>query len=97
MREKSEARSRKLALQPAVLKELKNLPPKHCKQGALAILGLLQNATPHDSAALAGHHPWHRIDVGEYRVVYRFDADTVYVPLIAKRNDDEVYKLLRRS
>lgn len=63
---------------------------------ALAILDLLQNATPHDSAALIGHHPWRRIDVGEYRVIYWFDDDTVHVPLVGKRNDDEIYKRLRR-
>ncbi len=94
---KSEPRSRKLDLQSGVKKELKSLPPKHCKQVTLAILGLLQNAMPHDSVALAGHEPYRRIDVGEYRVIYRFDSDTVYVPLVGKRNDDEVYKLLRRS
>jgi mRNA interferase RelE/StbE len=94
---KSEPRARKLALQPGVIKELRSLPPKHCKQVALAILGLLQNATPHDSVALAGYESYRRIDVGEYRVIYRFDSDTVYVPLVGKRNDDEVYKLLRRS
>ncbi len=93
---KSEPKGRKLALQPGVIKELKSLPSKHCKQVALAILDLLQNAMPHDSTALAGHEPYRRVDVGEYRVIYRFDSDTVYVPLVGKRNDDEVYKLLRR-
>lgn len=96
MSQKSEGGDRKLALQSAVIKELKSLPPKNCKQVALAILALARNAAPHDSAALIGQAPWRRIDVGEYRVIYRFDADTVYVPLVGKRNDDEVYKLLRR-
>jgi mRNA interferase RelE/StbE len=96
MAEKSEARSRQLQLKADVIKELKGLPPKHCKQVALAILGLLQNATPHDSAPLTGQAHWRRVDIGEYRVVYRFDEDTVYVPLVGKRNDDEVYKLFKR-
>ncbi len=94
---KSEPGGRKLALQSGVIKELKSLAPKHCKQVALAILGLLQNAMPDDSVALAGHEPYRRIDVGESRVIYRFDSDTVYVPVVGKRNDDEIYKLLRRS
>ena len=93
---KSEARGRKLALESSVANGLRNLPPKHCKQVVLAILDLLRNATPHDSAALAGQDQWRRIDVGEYRVIYRFDADTVFVPLVGKRNDEEVYKLIRR-
>ncbi len=93
---KSEPKGRKLALQASVVKELKSLPPKHCKQVALAILDLLQNATPHDSAALAGHAPWRRVDTGEYRIVYRFDNDAVYVAVVGKRNDDEVYRILKR-
>jgi mRNA interferase RelE/StbE len=37
-----------------------------------------------------------RKDSGEYRVVYRYDDTTVYIMLIGKRNDDEVYKQLER-
>jgi mRNA interferase RelE/StbE len=92
----SEAKGRKLALQSGVIKELKSLPPKGCKQVALAILGLLQNATPHDSSALTGHSPWRRVDIGEYRIIYRFDDETVCVPVVGKRNDAEVYRLLKR-
>ncbi len=38
------------------------------------------------------------VDSGEYRIVYRFDADAdlVEVILVRKRNDDEVYKKLKR-
>ena len=53
--------ARKLEITAGAVKELRSLPPKHCKQVALAILDLLQNATPHDSAALIGHHPWRRV------------------------------------
>jgi len=63
---------------------------------ALAILDLLQNATPHDSATLAGHPRLRRVEVGEYRIIYRFDDGTVYEPLIGKCNDDEIYQSLRR-
>jgi mRNA interferase RelE/StbE len=39
-----------------------------------------------------------RVDSGEYRIVYRFDTnlDLVEVILVGKRNDDEVYKQLKR-
>ena len=33
---------------------------------------------------------------GEYRIVYRIDSDTLFVEIIGKRNDDEVYRQLRR-
>jgi mRNA interferase RelE/StbE len=34
--------------------------------------------------------------VGEYRVVYRYDDESVYVVVCGKRNDDEVYRRLER-
>jgi hypothetical protein len=35
-------------------------------------------------------------DIGEYRIIYRFDEGTFSIPAIGKRNDGEVYRLLRR-
>jgi len=96
MSQKNESKARKLQIDRGVTKQLEGLPPKHCRQVTLAILRLLENATPHDSAALAGQPPLRRITVGEYRVIYRFDADTVYMSLVGKRNDDEVYRILKR-
>ncbi len=94
---KSQAEAGKLDIRSAVIKELRTVPLKHTRQIMLAVLSLAQNATPHDSAPVVGHPPWRRVDIGEYRVIYQFDADTVYVTLVGKRNDAEVYKLLRRS
>ena len=37
------------------------------------------------------------VDTGEYRIVYRFDNDTVYIAVIGKRNDDEVYKRIKQQ
>jgi mRNA interferase RelE/StbE len=38
-----------------------------------------------------------KVDSGEYRIVYRVSDEekTIYVILIEKRNDDEVYKILK--
>ncbi|MBV8772776.1 MAG: type II toxin-antitoxin system RelE/ParE family toxin [Deltaproteobacteria bacterium] len=55
----------------------------------------MQNVTPYDSKPLVGYEPFWRVDIGEYRIVYRFDDDSVYVALVGKRNDDEVYRELR--
>lgn len=74
---------------------LMGLPGKQFKQVAGTVLGLLKNPEPHDSKQLAGY-PYRRVDIGEYRIVYEAAADEVRVLLIGKRNDDEVYKLLKR-
>lgn len=78
------------------LEFLKALQAKPFKQVATGVLDLTQNPQPHDSKALKGHTGLFRKDSGEYRIVYRYDDATVYVMLIGKRNDDEVYKQLER-
>ena len=38
-----------------------------------------------------------RADVGEYRIIYTVENDTLNVFVIGKRNDAEVYKKLKRK
>ncbi|MBE9100554.1 type II toxin-antitoxin system RelE family toxin [Vacuolonema iberomarrocanum] len=82
----------------AVLKFLKGLQPKIAAQIAKKVLALNVDPLPTDSKALSGYPGYYRVDSGEYRIVYRFypKEDLVEVVLVGKRNDDEVYKQLRR-
>jgi len=50
---------------------------------------------PPDSEHLTGF-PYRRASIGEYRIIYRVEEETLRIPLIHKRNDDEVYKRLKR-
>ena len=74
------------------------LDGKQAGQVAKSILALAANATPHDSEELTELAPLRRKDVGEYRIVYWYDGenDTIHIPLIGKRNGDEVYQELSR-
>ena len=87
---------RKLQLTKDAFKFLVGLDAKQFKQVAAKMLSLMADATPPDSSSLKGY-ALHRADIGEFRIVYHFDADTVFVTLIAKRNDDEAYKRLSRQ
>lgn len=71
---------------------LKILPLKHFKQVTLAYLGLAKTPRPTDSQILKGYPEFWRKDIGEYRIIYRWEAATVYIELIGKRHDDPVYK-----
>ena len=50
---------------------------------------------PPDSEWVTGF-PYRRADIGEYRIIYRVESDTLLIPLIGKRNDDDVYKRMKR-
>lgn len=58
-------------------------------------MGLLVDPFPADSQKLKGRD-FHRVDVGEYRIVYEANETTLILIVIGKRNDDEVYKQLGR-
>lgn len=75
-------------------KYLQELDAKQYKQVAPKMLSLMVNATPAEYSQLKGYS-YCRVDSGEYRIVYRFEADTVYIALIGKRNGDEVYDKLK--
>lgn len=86
----------KLEITKAAGRFLESLPPKQFRQVVLSILKLRQNPEPNDSKQLIGYAAYRRVDVGEYRMIYRLEADTVYVAMIGKRNDDAVYKKFER-
>lgn len=77
-------------------KFLKKLPPKQAKQIAFKIVELKTNPYPHDSISLKGY-PYRRTDIGEYRIIYDIETETLEILFIEKRNDDEVYKQLKRK
>lgn len=87
---------RKLEITDKAFDFVKELPPKQFKQVNLAIYDLIKNPRPNDSKKLRGYPNYFRKDVGEYRIIYRFDSENIYIALIGKRNDDEVYKQMRR-
>ena len=77
-------------------KFIKKLPPKQYRQVVSAVLALRENPIPNDSRQLSGYSEYHRVDMEEYRIIYRFDDDTVYIAVVGKRNDDDVYKRFKQ-
>lgn len=86
----------KIEISKRSAKFLSKVPPKQARQLATKLQELRTNPEPHDSQQLKGFAPLRRADVGEYRIVYVVEADILKVALIGKRNDDEVYKQLKR-
>ena len=87
----------KIDLSKQAVKFLEKAHPKHAKQIARKLLELQENPLPNDSIQLKGKHSeLHRTDIGEYRIIYYIEEDTHLIPIIGKRNDGEVYKLLTR-
>ena len=85
----------KLDIKRPALDFLTELQAKQFRQVMLRIIRLTEDPYPNDSEKLVGY-PYHRIDIGEFRIVYDVgNEDTARIILVGKRNDNEAYKRLR--
>lgn len=75
---------------------LKKRDGKQFLQIFQAITGLRENARPHDSIAM-GNGIHFRKDVGEFRIIYKFDQETLFVAVVGNRNDDAAYREFARK
>ena len=78
-------------------KFIRTLPSKQKRQIAGKILDLRTDPAPHDSIRLKGYDQYRRADIGEYRIIYFVrDSSILVIFLVGKRNDDDIYKQLKR-
>ena len=77
------------------IKFLKRLPKKHELQVVRRIAGLVDNPFAPDVKKVSGSD-FLRVDSGEYRIIYDTRGEVLFVWIVGKRNDDEVYRKLRR-
>ena len=87
----------KLRVSKGSVEFISSRPPKHQRQIAAKIQDLRSNPAPADSICLKGATQYRRADCGEYRIIYRLEDDTLFVAIIGKRYDDEVYRRFRKS
>jgi mRNA interferase RelE/StbE len=87
----------KIDMTKASVKFLDKLQPKQFRQIVRSIFKLRESPIPHDAKKLAGYSEYQRIDIGEFRIVYRVENDVLKIAVIGKRNDDEVYKKFARK
>jgi mRNA interferase RelE/StbE len=78
-------------------KFIDSLPAKQKRQISAKIIELASNPQPHDSIQVKGFTQFRRTSVGEYRIIYHVKESVVLIiVLVGKRNDDDIYKQLKR-
>jgi mRNA interferase RelE/StbE len=75
---------------------LGTIPAKHARQIAERITALRSDPASVLSEDLKGFAPFRRFKSGEYRVVFFIADNTVHIPVVGKRNDDDIYKQIAR-
>ena len=80
-------------------KAMDKMPDKHFCQVYDAIEALRVDPEPGDSKELISNvtPKRRRKDVGEYRIVYWYDDETLSIDVVGRRNDGDVYKKAKRK
>lgn len=86
----------KLEISKSALDFVFTLDAKPFRQVMRKALMLLAMPQANDAQLLKGYDQIWRADVGEFRIIYRFDQETIEIFLIGRRNDDAVYRALER-
>jgi len=75
---------------------LKKRDGKQFLQIFQAITTLCNDPRPTDSISM-GNSKHFRKDVGEFRIIYKFDNKTMYITVIGNRNDSAAYQQFDRK
>ena len=71
------------------------LEAKQARQVWKNIVSLMKEPRPNDSIDIK--EGYFRADIGEHRIVYRYDDTCLYVSVAGKRNDNEVYRQFKNK
>ena len=79
----------KLDITGKVKKFVQSLDAKQFRQVMNKIIELMSDPYPNDSKQLSGakYRQFRRVDIGEYRIVYKIENDCLKVAEVGKRND----------
>jgi mRNA interferase RelE/StbE len=75
---------------------LEGLQTKQSKQILTKIDALAQNPNSVPSGLIKGMQGERRIKAGEFRVIYHIVDDELNILLIDRRNDDKIYRQMKR-
>ena len=87
----------KLDMTKAAGKFVQKLDAKQFRQVLTTILKLREEPEPHDSKQLMDSPEYRRLDIGESRIIYRVETDTIKIAVVGKRNDEDVYRRFKRK
>ncbi|HEY9704379.1 MAG TPA: type II toxin-antitoxin system RelE/ParE family toxin [Allocoleopsis sp.] len=90
----TDAKQYNLNIKKSARKEILKLQPKFFKQIMSKIFSLIDNPKPQDYKLLQGFSDLYRVDMGEFRIIYKIKAQEIEIFRVGKRNDDEVYENL---
>jgi mRNA interferase RelE/StbE len=84
----------KVILKPHAEKQFARLPKDIQKRLFAAFLILVDNPRPYGSIKLQGNTDYHRVRVGDYRIVYAIDDQELKVLVLSLGHRSDIYDKL---
>ena len=84
----------KIDVKRSAAKALKSLPKKDRKRIADKIDSLSENLPNPDITKMKGNNPFHKIRVGNYRIIYEIQNDILVILIVKIGHRKDVYKNL---
>ncbi len=79
---------------PAVLKNIKRVPKKELRRIKKKIDDLAENLPDQTTTKMKGNNAFHKIRVGDYRIVYEIHDDRLVILIVKVGHRKDVYKRL---
>jgi mRNA interferase RelE/StbE len=86
--------SYRVEVKRSAAKALKKIPKMDQKRIAGKIDSLVQNPPNHDTTKMKGNNPFHKIRVGDYRIIYEIQEEVLIILVVKIGRRKDVYKNL---
>lgn len=84
----------RIEVKKSAAKELKKISKSDQKRIVRAIDNLAENLPNPDTTKLKGNNPFHRIRVGDYRIIYEIQNDILLILIIKIGHRKDIYRNL---
>lgn len=81
-----------IEFRPAVLKTLKRFPKRDLVRIKKKIEELGQNLPEPNTTKMKGNNSFHRVRIGDYRIIYEIHDDRVVILIVKVGHRKDVYK-----
>ena len=83
-----------IKFRPAVEKDIRHLPQKELIRIKRKIESLAENLPDRSTTKMKGNNNFHKVRVGDYRIVYEIHDDVLVMLVVKIGNRKDIYKKL---
>jgi mRNA interferase RelE/StbE len=84
----------RIEIKKSAAKELKKIPRPDQKRISIAIDNLAENLPNPDTTKMKGNNPFHKIRVGDYRIIYEIQSNILLILIIKIGHRKDIYRNL---